>query len=622
MPYMAMPLLRGESLEDFLKSRNRPVPIDAILRIGREIAAGLEAAHRNGLIHRDIKPSNLWLESRCQDPGDGKQEEQGRVKILDFGLARSIEEVDEDGRHWKILGTPAYMSPEQGRGLPSDARTDLFSLGCVMYRMATGRMPFKGRDIVSTLFSVATETPVPPRQLNPALPADVAALIEKLLAKKPAQRYASAEQVVQTIQAIERQRQPKRYGRWLLMLAACVGLATLTTYGVLSYLHQPPPPVEITLEYDEPDAVLIIQGENEPEREIDVRQSPRQSLTPGTYAIRSKRRHEERQVMPNMLVVAPNQPRIVPLRLTGLVRRYAGHSNSITAVAFAPGRDSSRALTTSIDRSLGLWDTRTHAAAIFLGDPETQTKVHCVAFAPDGKFAISGSGMAQPRHPDYTVRIWDLATGNCIAQLDGHQSAVLAVAWDPKGQVLLSGDQDGVVITWDAKTQKRIEAVRVFAKSTVHGLAFLPDGKQALICGSDGMLRLWDVEKRAATASLEGHAKTVTAVAASPDGKHAASSGDDGTVRVWALATGKNRVLQGHEKGTSVYCVAYSPDGERLLSGGGDKTVRLWNADTGELLSTLLGHHGAVNGVAFAADGRHAVSGGSDRTMCLWELPE
>jgi tRNA A-37 threonylcarbamoyl transferase component Bud32 len=637
VPYIVMPLLRGESLEHSLKSMDGPLPIDAILRVGREIAAGLEAAHQKGLIHRDIKPSNLWLETR--DEGRGTRGENStahapalaprpsslapRVKILDFGLARSVEAVDEDGQQRTILGTPAYMAPEQACGLPSDARSDLFSLGCVMYRMATGRVPFKGRDMVTTLLSVATETPVPPKQLNPALPVDVAALIEKLLAKKPDERYASAQQVVEVIQAIERKRQPKRYGRWLLVTAACVGLAMLVTYGVLSYIYRPLPPVEITLEYDEPDTILLIQGEDEPEREIDIRQAPRQLLTPGTYALRPKHTYEKRQLMPDNIIVAPNEPRVVPLRLTGLIRPYDGHTSSITSVAFAPGKDSYRALTTSIDRSLGLWDTRADADVLFLDDPETQTKVHCGAFAPDGKRAISGSGMAHPRQPDNTVRIWDIDTRTCIARLSGHDSAVLAVAWDPKGKVLLSGDQDGIVIFWDAQTHKRIQAAKAFDRSNVHGLAFLPDGKQALFCGSDGMLVLGDVEKRTKTAALKGHKAAVTAVAACPDGKHAASSSDDGTIRVWDLAAAKSlQVLQGHEKSTGVYCVAYSPDGKRLLSGGGDKTVRLWNADTGELIHTLFGHHGAVRGVAFSADGRRAVSGGLDRRMCLWELPK
>src|SRR5262249_37754850 len=127
VPFVAMPLLLGETLAQRLRRQAILSPAD-VMRIGREIALGLDAAHRKGLIHRDIKPGNIWLES------DGD-----RVKILDFGLARQVGTDTQITQEGVVVGTPAYMSPEQGRGLPLDGRSDLFSLGCVLYRMSTGR---------------------------------------------------------------------------------------------------------------------------------------------------------------------------------------------------------------------------------------------------------------------------------------------------------------------------------------------------------------------------------------------------------------------------------------------------------------------------------------------------
>src|SRR5436190_10999147 len=138
IPFLAMQLLKGTSLEDLLK-RSPTLKIKQVLRIGMQIAEGLAAAHQRGMIHRDIKPGNIWIE-----PTGG-----GRVKILDFGLARISEGEVGITQSGTVLGTPAYMSPEQARGEKVDPRCDLYSLGCVLYRMATGELPLKGKDTMS-----------------------------------------------------------------------------------------------------------------------------------------------------------------------------------------------------------------------------------------------------------------------------------------------------------------------------------------------------------------------------------------------------------------------------------------------------------------------------------------
>ena len=139
-----MQFLHGETLEERMKREGR-LPLAEVVRIGRETALGLAAAQKRGLVHRDIKPVNIWLES-----------EKGRVKILDFGLARFGSQDSHLTQQGAILGTPAYMAPEQAKGQAVDGRADLFSLGCLLYQMATGELPFKGSDAVSTLLAVAS----------------------------------------------------------------------------------------------------------------------------------------------------------------------------------------------------------------------------------------------------------------------------------------------------------------------------------------------------------------------------------------------------------------------------------------------------------------------------------
>src|SRR5262249_53059125 len=151
VPLIAMPLLAGEALEARLRREGR-LPVAEVLRIGRETAEGLAAAHAAGLVHRDLKPSNLWLEA----PG-------GRVKVLDFGLARPLQTDVHLTASGVVVGTPGYMSPEQADGEPLDGRSDLFSLGCVLYRAATGVSPFQGKTLSALLLAVARDDPRPPR---------------------------------------------------------------------------------------------------------------------------------------------------------------------------------------------------------------------------------------------------------------------------------------------------------------------------------------------------------------------------------------------------------------------------------------------------------------------------
>ena len=157
-----MPFLQGEPLDVRIgreQAEGLLLPISETVRIVGQIASGLAVAHARGLIHRDIKPANIWLEAPS-----------GRVKILDFGLARSQSEQAQLTVSGTILGTPAYMAPEQGGGLPVDHRADLFSLGCILYEMLTGKRPFSGRDTDGDLVQPGSRRSLSPEGSKPALP--------------------------------------------------------------------------------------------------------------------------------------------------------------------------------------------------------------------------------------------------------------------------------------------------------------------------------------------------------------------------------------------------------------------------------------------------------------------
>ena len=258
LPFIVMEKLEGVSLKDRL--RGGPMDIDEILDVGIQVADALAACHEKGIIHRDIKPANIFITNT------------GQVKILDFGLAKlspGFAAHDANGVEdplsvaGDIFGTAVYMSPEQARGEELDARTDLFSLGSVLYQMATGKKPFSGNNTVTTLEAVLNRKPEPPLKLNPKLPPDLQGIIGRAMEKNRENRYASALVMKADLQALKRETDPSltasgrlrnafpyriststfqttsRWQTYLLIATSGVLIMVLTVAGLWWFKHRP-----------------------------------------------------------------------------------------------------------------------------------------------------------------------------------------------------------------------------------------------------------------------------------------------------------------------------------------------------------------------------------------------
>ncbi len=223
LPFLTMQFLEGETLQSRM-DRTPPLTLRDALEITRQTAEGLAAAHEKGLVHRDIKPANLWLEAKAgavetKAEGGGRKADQDkvasdssafrlppstfeRVKILDFGLARLTTGETNLTSTGLVMGTPNYMSPEQAAGKDLDGRSDLFSLGCVLYAMLVGNMPFPGSTAMAVMTALATRTPPRVDEANSSIPKEVADLVVLLLKKKPANRSSSAREVAKTLQEL------------------------------------------------------------------------------------------------------------------------------------------------------------------------------------------------------------------------------------------------------------------------------------------------------------------------------------------------------------------------------------------------------------------------------------
>jgi eukaryotic-like serine/threonine-protein kinase len=246
-PFIAMELLEGETLRDRLGPG--PVKLDALLDLGIQIADALEAAHARGILHRDIKPANIFVNRR------------GEAKLLDFGLAKHAEPAAGPGdteaatamreEHLtspgSALGTVAYMSPEQARGEALDPRSDVFSCGAVLYEMATGRQPFTGSTSAVIFEAILNRAPVPPVQLNPSLPEDLARIVNRALEKDRELRYQSAAELKSELKRLKRDSESAASGRsaaaatpaapprrrwWIPALAAAVAIGLVAAWAV------------------------------------------------------------------------------------------------------------------------------------------------------------------------------------------------------------------------------------------------------------------------------------------------------------------------------------------------------------------------------------------------------
>ena len=190
-PFMAMEMLKGGTLEQFKKVSERP-GYETIIRIAKEMAEGLAAAHEKGIVHRDIKPANIWVEEGTE-----------RIKILDFGLALAHSPVDQLSGRGSVIGTPGYLSPEQARSEPLDDRSDLYSLGVVLYELATGKLPLQSKTVAGQLIAILAHTPQSIREVNPSIPEPLADLIHQLLRKEPRNRIRSAAHMLKELKRVE-----------------------------------------------------------------------------------------------------------------------------------------------------------------------------------------------------------------------------------------------------------------------------------------------------------------------------------------------------------------------------------------------------------------------------------
>jgi WD40 repeat protein len=534
LPFLVMELITGESLETKIAREGR-LSLRDIVRIGMQTAAGLAAAHDKNLIHRDIKPGNILLEQSGQ-----------RVKLTDFGLARAAEDVRLT-RSGLVAGTPLYMSPEQATGDELDARSDLFSLGVVLYELAAGEPPFNGKTPLAVLKRLTEAQPQPLRERNPDLPEWFVNIVDKLLAKDRKDRFQSAREVASTfehfwtlLRSSDEVICPKKRAANLwkpVVLGVAAGAVTLLL-GAAAALFLLPRNERLGEKI--PAALHTFKGAG-PIWSMAISKDGK-NLAVGTDK---------------------GAVRFWEIATERVMWTLNAHSTPIWTLALSPRGD--YLATGSDDGHAKIWDLATQKEALTL--PKIGA-VRALAFDPDGQRLITGGR-------DGTVKLWNVATGDEIGKTAGHASLVSAVAFAPDGKTIASAGADGTIKVWDA-ANGNLKLTLTGHESGVYAIDFSPKERR-LVSGSwDRTVRVWNLDSGSQVAKLDGHTQDVWSVAYNSEGTLFASTGEDQMIRIWDAAT--NKEVQSFRGATgAILNVRFSPERNMLIAGTKEGDARMWD---------------------------------------------
>ena len=603
--YFSMKLVEGGGLRQHLPALVKD-PRRAV-RLLAAVARGVHAAHQRGILHRDLKPDNVLLDS------------QGRPHITDFGLARRVEGGDRLTQSGAVVGTPAYMAPEQAAGHAAlTTATDVYGLGAILFELLTGRPPFAAGSVLETLLLVVEGQPARPRSLDPRIDRDLETVCLKCLEKDPRRRYASADALAEDLERWLRgepvvARPAGAWGRtvkWARRRPAVAALLAVSGVAVLALVAAA---VGYAYSARLEDAYRAEAGSRS-QAEAARRQEEiaRGKAEEARRAAETQRQRADRALAETRVAHRQTQDALA------LADTFAGfHAVSLAENAWREGnvlRAEQRLDQCPKQRRRWEWhylDNQCHAALATLKGHTAQ--VTGIAWSADGKRLASASEGG-------ALKTWDAASGRMLASWYADSTSE-GLAFSPDGRRLISLAASGAVQVWDASTGR--EALTIPNRTQedarwTHGLASSPDGTRLAATGPGTTAKVWDARTGRELLTLTGHRDHVGAVAFSPDGKLLATGSKDATAKLWDAATGKEvRALTGHREG--LRSIAFSPDGTRLATTSDDETTRVWEVATGRELLSLRGHTKRVSRVVFSPDGTRLATGSLDHTVKVWD---
>jgi len=603
-PYLVMPYLPGGTLKQKL---GKPIPWEDSVRLLIPVARALHYAHQQGIIHRDVKPANILIT------------QSGEPMLTDFGIAKILLDTEETADLTGTgmgVGTPEYMSPEQFQGKGVDARTDVYSLGVVLYEMVTGRKPYQADTPAAVLIKQATEALPRPRSFVPGLPEEVEKILLKAMAKEKENRYQDVSKLIEHLEN------------------SLMGISESRNSTVTPKKSRPEEPNLDTQDTFE-------QGEtcttNWQAKTYD--ESPHKS--PVTKSQHSPVTQQKKIIWWPWAVGILG---VVCFLLVGVISIGSGISRKLFTFDLS---GTSAAPETLVATEV---PAATEALAVNLpvlqGTPyppsstvisseninqisnlaQWKGKGQTIAFSPSGTLMAAASGLRS------TIEIIGVSDGVTLNTLIGHINPVSSVAFSPNGQILASGSMDNTIRLWQVSDGVLLQTLGTEVSNVgnrdtaeIWSVAFSPNGSLLASGSIDGVVQIWQVSNGFLLHTIKGHKDAIPSVTFSPDGGILASGSWDTTVKLWRVSDGTLlSTLAGHTN--DVMDVRFSPDGSMLASGSRDSTIRLWRVIDGSLLQIFSENTDWVEDIDFSPDSKLLASatttGPGDGVVKLWRVSD
>jgi len=618
--YIASEYCPGPSLTAWLHNRSKAIPIREAAQLVAKLATAMHHAHTRSVLHRDLKPGNILLSHKSGESTSLSAElSDVTPKIADFGLAKLVERSSDQTRTGAILGTLAYLAPEQAEGRARDisVQTDIYAMGAILYELLTGSTPNRGATDAETLQRILLVETASPRRLRAEVPADLAAVCLKCLEKNREQRYASAADLAEDLERFCDGRPTKaspigltrRAWRWTRRRPMLVALTAFSAAALLIL-------TAATVLYNAKlrNAFDVVERESEVKRELLYSSNVR-------LAAETWQSGHVAQTIDTLAKLVPKPGQSDPREFTWNylwnathceVFTLRGHTEDVYHVAISP--DGRSLASAGKDGTARLWDLS--SGTLIRSFDAHQDEVNAVVFTQDDKLASASD--------DGTVKIWDALTGQQVLNLEAKDGPVTALAISYDRRLLFSGGSSSQIHLWNIESGALLWTG---PKSTpVESLSLSPDAKTLVSGHKDGTTRWWSVDDRQLL-QVESSFKDWTAsVAFSADFPEVAVAGRTGALRIYrrnASAWREKTSAELNTKAMGIYTVAFSPRNNMLATGTRDGLIEVWSPGA-ELtrFCDLPGHLGRIWCVAWSPDGRVLATASADGTIKVWNVPQ